>query len=155
MATEGSNKWQKLCNKLDKWCAQLFGKYMLARLNSRQFCTSEFTPFGCFWLSQGVYPGYTFGYPPKVGVTVRYVKLYFHLVFQKLLTCENIGAEKVQKFRYFNLSPNTCGYGVHTFGQTCFEHVAFNCIMPIRFQITIFYRASFTGFDRMENRTNI
>ena len=46
---------------------QLFAKYMFARLNSRQLCTSTFTLFDCFWLSQGVYPGYTFGYPPKSG----------------------------------------------------------------------------------------
>ena len=40
---------------------------MLARLNSRQICTSTLALIGCFWLSLRVPPGYTFGYPPLCG----------------------------------------------------------------------------------------
>ena len=34
--------------------------------------------------------------PKKVGVTVSHVQLYLHWAFQKLLHCENIGAEIFQ-----------------------------------------------------------
>ena len=75
---------------------QLFAKYMLGRLNSGHICISTLSLIGCFWLSQGVYSEYTFGFPPKVGLTVRYVKLFLHWVFQKLLQYEDMGAEKAR-----------------------------------------------------------
>ena len=93
--------------KLYNVTTQLFAKYMLARLNSSKICTSTLSLIGSFWLSEGVYPGFWLP-PPKVGITVRYVKNYLHWVFRKLLLCEIMFAEKGQKLRYFNLPPNMC-----------------------------------------------
>ena len=45
--------------------------------------------------------------PKKVGITVRHVQLYLHWACQKMLQCENIGAEKGHKLRYFRSKPNT------------------------------------------------
>ena len=58
---------------------QLFAKYMHARLNSSQICTSTLSLIGSFWLSQGVYPGYTFGYPPKSGGNGYVYEIIFSL----------------------------------------------------------------------------
>ena len=60
-------------------------------------------PLGCFWLSQGVYSEYTFGYPPKSGGKNKVYKVLFPLGTLAPLGAPPLSTEKGQILRNFNL----------------------------------------------------
>ena len=74
-----------------------------------QFNIFSFSPF------VGVHSECKFATLQKVGITVRHVQLYLHWACQKMLHCENIGAEKGHKLRYFRSRPNTIDLKVSLF----------------------------------------
>lgn len=86
---------------------QLFAKYMLTRLNLRP---NIFT-YWLFWLSQGVYSEYTFGYPPKSGGKDKVRETLFPLGTSAPHSAPPLSNEKGQKLRNFNLPSNKCDPG--------------------------------------------